>query len=86
MLEVRISKKAKKQLLTINEPILSQIKTLLEEFAMSFFPKGFDIVKLQGYTDVYRIRLGKYRLIYKVDFNQHAIYIGEISLRKDAYK
>ncbi len=86
MLEVRISKKAKKQLQNIKEPILSQIKKLLDEFTMSFFPQGYNIVKLQGHTDVYRIRLGKYRLIYKVDFNQHAIYIGEISLRRDAYK
>ena len=86
MLEVRISKNAKKQLQNIREPVKSQVKTLLEEFSMSFFPTGYDIVKLQGFTDVYRIRLGKYRLIYKVDFNQHAIYIGEISLRRDAYK
>jgi|AntRauTorckE6833_2_1112554.scaffolds.fasta_scaffold04658_8 mRNA interferase RelE/StbE len=43
--------------------------------------KNIDIRKLKGYSDIYRARVGKYRIIYTD--NQKEIRILEISKRND---
>ena len=40
--------------------------------------------KLRGYTDRYKIRVGNYRIIYKVEYTTH-ILITAIADRKDVY-
>jgi mRNA interferase RelE/StbE len=48
---------------------------------------GPNIKKLKGkYDDIYRFRIGDYRLFYKPDESVHLIFILNIENRKDAYK
>ena len=48
---------------------------------------GNNIKKLQGYNpDTWRYRIGKFRLFYIIDQEDHIIYILTIDARKDAYK
>ena len=48
---------------------------------------GTNIKKLKGeFKDVYRFRIGDYRLFYKIDGNEYIIFILNIENRKDAYK
>ena len=42
--------------------------------------------KLQGYGDLYRIRSGDYRVIYRVDPKRRVVEIVRIRHRKDAYR
>lgn len=47
---------------------------------------GINIKKLKGgYSDFYRYRIGKFRLIFTVDLSEKIIYITDLQLRKDAY-
>lgn len=47
---------------------------------------GINIKKLKGeYSDFYRFRIGKFRLIFTVDLSEKIIYITDLQLRKDAY-
>ena len=47
---------------------------------------GKNIKKLKGeFKDVYRYRIGEYRLFYQVDEKQIFIFIMDIVKRKDAY-
>ncbi|MFZ2395734.1 MAG: type II toxin-antitoxin system mRNA interferase toxin, RelE/StbE family [Smithella sp.] len=47
---------------------------------------GKNIKKLKGeFKDVYRYRIGEYRLFYQVDEKQILIFIMDIVKRKDAY-
>ena len=47
---------------------------------------GKNIKKLKGeFKDVYRYRIGEYRLFYQVDEKQIFIFIMNIVKRKDAY-
>lgn len=47
---------------------------------------GNNIKKLKGeFKDVYRYRIGEYRLFYQVDEKQILIFIMDIAKRKDAY-
>lgn len=47
---------------------------------------GVNIKKLKGeYSDLYRYRIGKFRLIFTVNLSEKIIYITDLQLRKDAY-
>ena len=52
-------------------------------------PMG-DIKQLQGYaTKTYRLRVGKYRIIYRYDFDKNnfrILFISDIDSRGDIYK
>ncbi len=51
-------------------------------------PKG-DIKNLQGIQDMYRLRVGKYRILYeyrKDENNNALLYIVEVGSRGDIYK
>jgi mRNA interferase RelE/StbE len=48
---------------------------------------GPNIKKLKGnYKELYRYRIGDYRLFYKVSEETVIVFIIDIELRKDAYK
>ncbi len=45
----------------------------------------FDLVKIKGYEDTYRIRIGKVRIIYKIDFKNKVIQILDADYRGRIY-
>ena len=77
-MEITYSKSAMKSIKYLNEPMKSHIKEAIEKI-----PQG-DIKKLSGYTTMYRLRVGNYRIIYKAVLN--GIFIEDILPRGEAYK
>lgn len=77
-MEIQYSKQAMKSIIEINEPFKSKIRTAIEKI-----PYG-DIKKLQGYQNLYRLRVGNYRIIYKAMTN--LVYIEAVLPRGSAYK
>lgn len=49
-------------------------------------PRPAGCRKLSGYEDVFRIRVGTYRVIYSVDAGRIIVIILEIGHRRDAYR
>ena len=48
---------------------------------------GTNIKKLKGeYREIYRFRMGDYRLFYKIDEDESIIFVINIENRQDAYK
>ena len=48
---------------------------------------GINIKKLKGkYCEIYRFKIGDFRMFYKIDENEKIIFIINIENRKDAYK
>jgi len=48
---------------------------------------GTNIKKLKGeYKEVYRFRIGDYRLFYKIDEEKSMIFVLSIENRQDAYR
>ena len=48
---------------------------------------GVNIKKLKGkYKDIYRFKIGNYRLFYKVEEQKLIIFIIDIQSRQDAYR
>ncbi len=67
------------------------IRTKLEEYVypqlreQPFF--GTNIRKLRGYSpEVWRYRIGRFRVFYAVDQDERTVFILTIEARKDAYR
>jgi mRNA interferase RelE/StbE len=68
---------------TLYSKILDYVYPILRE--NPFF--GSNIKKLKGdYKDVYRYRIGDYRLFYKISEETVIVFIIDIETRKDSYK
>ena len=48
--------------------------------------REMDIEKIKGLEKAFRIRIGKYRIIFKVDKTEKTIYITHRSQKKSVYK
>jgi len=53
---------------------------------LSYFPRPSGIVKLQGDDNLYRIRVGNYRIIYAIDDVLKLVIITRVKHRKDVYR
>ncbi len=61
-----------------------RIATRIDALASNPFPAG--VKKLQGKTDLYRIRIGDYRVLYRVDGKRVLIVILKVGHRRDVYR
>lgn len=54
--------------------------------AISNLPNGEDIKKLKGHSDLLRLRIGNYRIIYTIDNGELIIFVIDVDNRGDIYK
>ena len=82
---------AKRRVLKILEKLdrkgrkrFEEILSILKKNPIPF--KELDVVKLKGYENMYRIRIGAYRIVYQVFWDEKRILIHFIGHRKAAYR
>jgi len=63
---------------------LPRIIDKIKKLSINPFPS--QATKLEGFRNLYRIRSGKYRIIYTVDTNEKFITILHVRHRKDIYQ
>ncbi|MCE2905012.1 MAG: type II toxin-antitoxin system RelE/ParE family toxin [Anabaena sp. CoA2_C59] len=78
--ELIITKSIQKQLDNIQERVYDKISQLAEE------PRPDGVVKLKGYDNEYRIRIGDYRLVYEIQDEQLIVLLVQCKHRRDVYK
>lgn len=82
MYRVVLTKRASKGLEKAPEHIRKRFVEAIDVLRQSFAPiKLFDVKKLKGYTDTYRIRVGDWRMIYELRRKEATIVILEIGPR-----
>ncbi len=54
--------------------------------AIEQLPDGEDIKKLKGHSNLLRLRIGDYRIIYTVDNGEYIILVIDAGNRGDIYK
>ncbi len=81
--QIKIKPSAQKDLdkLPVNE--LTRIISRLQQLAVN--PRPVGIQKLSHYEG-YRVRSGKYRILFIIDDNSKAVEIYRVKHRKDVYK
>lgn len=81
---LRADKGFQKQLKKIGSEEQKRIKAKIETLRVNPRPEG--VVRLKEYTDFYRIRIGKYRVIYKVIDSELIVIALKVCKREDVYK
>ena len=85
ILEILITKKAKKQLESLEQSIRNSISAKLQELSIEGYNANLDIKRLKGYDNHYRLRVGEYRIRFEI-VETSVISIYWIGIRSKAYK
>lgn len=80
MYQIIIKKKAKKFIDKLPKNEKQRIVTAIEQL-----PNGEDIKKLKGHTDLLRLRVGEYRIIYTVDNGELVVIVIDAGNRGEIY-
>jgi mRNA interferase RelE/StbE len=54
--------------------------------AIESLPNGENVKKLKGYSDLLRLRVGDYRIIYKVNNGELIVLVIDVGNRGEIYK
>lgn len=82
--KIRWKTSAKKELRKIEASLIPTVIEAVERLAENPLPVGYR--KLVGATRLYRIRIGKYRIVYEIENDQMVIVIVRVRHRKNAYQ
>ena len=80
---VRLVRSARKELEALSNTMLARVAHQLDALAADPRPPGCK--KLRGASDIWRVRVGTHRVIYRVDDSARHIEVQAIRDRKDAY-
>jgi mRNA interferase RelE/StbE len=67
-------------------PTEEQQKIKIKIDALADIPRPDGVVKLTGEDNLYRIRVGNYRIIYSIQDNQLLVLVLKIGHRRDVYQ
>ena len=82
--KILISRKALKELQSIPQSERELLKDRISKLA--FFPLArLDVQKLRGYDNVYRLRVGNYRVIFEYHKKERTVKILKIGKRENVY-
>jgi len=81
---LEIAPSAVRQLSGLPRPV--QLRLDKKILGLEEHPRPRGAVKLVGTDDLYRIRVGEYRVIYQIDGRKRRVIIARIGHRRDVYR
>ena len=81
--DLRFEKTAKREFLKLPPTVARRLQPAIERLAGN--PRPDAVKKLRGFRNLYRIRVGDYRVIYRIEDESERVLILKISHRRDAY-
>jgi mRNA interferase RelE/StbE len=81
---IQLTPAAARQLEKLDPPIRRRIGTAIDGLVENARPQGAK--KIQGSEDLWRIRIGDYRVIYQIHDRQLLVVIVTIGHRSDIYR
>jgi len=82
--EIVVAPKARRDLATLPHNALSKIDSNILSLASNPRPVGSK--KLKGLENVFRIRVGDYRIVYQIEDKRLLVLAVRVGHRKDIYK
>lgn len=82
--KILLEKRVIKQLRRLNDDIKLRILDVLRIFRDEGFSAKLDLKKLRGYKNHYRLRVGKYRVLFELQ-SDRTIVVYDVLPRKVAY-
>ncbi|HEY4563251.1 MAG TPA: type II toxin-antitoxin system RelE/ParE family toxin [Thermoanaerobaculia bacterium] len=81
---IAFTRSARKQIERLDEPLVSRIFQHIEGLAEN--PRPADCRKLVGREDLWRLRVGDYRVVYTIDDSAKSIDIIAVRHRREVYR
>ena len=81
---IEVSATAERQIRRL--PRGDQLRVVRAIQALSTDPRPPGCRKLSGYEDVFRVRIGRYRVLYSIEGRRLVIIILKVGDRKDVYR
>ena len=81
---IEVSATAERQIRKL--PRAEQIRVIRVIQALSTDPRPAGCRKLSGYEDVFRVRAGRYRVLYSIEDRRLVIIVLKVGDRKDVYR
>ena len=82
--EVEISHSAERQLRRLPRKDQVRVVRVMQARAVDPIPRGAR--KLSGFDDVFRVRTGRYRILYSVSRRTVVIVVLKVGQRRDVYR
>ena len=87
MFRVIVSNAARKGAKKMPKEMKEKVLELLDVLESTPIPvDNYDIKKMKGLKNTYRIRIGDYRVVYQVDFSDKVVSVIKIEKREVVYK
>ncbi len=80
---VEVSPKADREFTALGREVQERLTPRIDSLAEQPRPPG--VQKLAGDEDLYRIRVGPYRVIYEIDDARRRVVIASVGDRKEVY-
>jgi mRNA interferase RelE/StbE len=81
---VVFARSARKELLSLDPPVALRVLKGIDALARSPRPAGAK--KLEGAADLWRIRVGEWRVVYRIADRQKLVDIVAVRHRREAYR
>ena len=76
--------RAARQIRKLDSQIARRIMADIDELATNPRPHG--CTRLQGHQNLYRIRVGDYRVVYRINDAEHFVEISIVAHRREVYR
>lgn len=86
MYQVELTKTARKAYLKLADPIRKAVYAKLMQLANNPFAPNHNVKPLVGMKDCYRLRIGDWRVVYRLDNDALVITVIKIAHRKEVYR
>jgi mRNA interferase RelE/StbE len=81
---VTLARSAAKELDALQAGIAERVFHAIEKLAGNPRPSG--VVKLQGFKNLWRVRVGEYRVVFSLDEQKRVVDVAHVRHRKDVYR
>jgi mRNA interferase RelE/StbE len=75
---------ARTELEHLSDRLIARLMPRIE--GLAHHPRPHACKKLRGYKDIWRIRVGDYRIVYTIDDDSKTVSITRIAHRKEVYE
>ena len=87
LFQIKVKRRAARALERLPEHYRFRVLEVLDKLRTNPIPfRDYDVKKLKGFDDTFRIRLGSIRVVYTINWSSKTITVHFIGPRERAYK